>query len=74
MNDEMGTPGGTAPKCSFCEEEQSSSVRLIKGPNVYICEGCVECCRDILNGPNPKQASPNLQVEKLPSPNQIYDS
>lgn len=73
MNDEMGTPGGTAPKCSFCKEEQSSSVRMIKGPKVYICEDCVVICRDLLNGPNLKQAAPNLQVEKLPTPKQIVD-
>ena len=61
------------PRCSFCKEEQSSSVRMIKGPGVYICEECVTICKDLLDGPRFRQATPNLHVEKLPTPKEIVD-
>jgi len=33
--------------CSFCGKSQSS-VRLVAGPRVNICEECVELCNSIL--------------------------
>ena len=34
--------------CSFCGKEQSQVKKLIAGPNVYICNECIELCNDIL--------------------------
>lgn len=34
--------------CSFCGESQHSVRKLIAGPNVFICDGCVKLCGDIL--------------------------
>ena len=35
--------------CSFCNREQDEVSRLIAGPNsVYICDECVDLCREIL--------------------------
>ncbi len=35
--------------CSFCGRSQEQVSRLIAGPNfVYICDECVELCREIL--------------------------
>ena len=36
-------------KCSFCGKTQDQVRRLIAGPNVYICDECVEICSDILD-------------------------
>ena len=35
--------------CSFCGKTQSQTRRLVAGPNVYICDECIELCQDILN-------------------------
>ena len=34
--------------CSFCGKEQSQVKKLIAGPNVYICNECIDLCNDIL--------------------------
>lgn len=35
-------------RCSFCGKPQEQVRRLIAGPNVYICNECVELCQDII--------------------------
>lgn len=35
-------------RCSFCGKTQSEVKRLISGPNVYICDECIQVCMDIL--------------------------
>ena len=35
-------------RCSFCGKHQDQVGRLIAGPNVYICNECVELCNGIL--------------------------
>ena len=35
-------------KCSFCGKTQDQVKRLIAGPNVYICDECVELCDEII--------------------------
>lgn len=43
---------GLEPRnCSFCDRGQSDVQRLIAGPDeVFICNECVDLCRDILDG------------------------
>ncbi|MEW8973096.1 MAG: ATP-dependent Clp protease ATP-binding subunit ClpX [Tissierellaceae bacterium] len=35
-------------RCSFCGKPQEQVRRLIAGPNVYICNECIELCQDII--------------------------
>ncbi len=35
-------------RCSFCGKTQNEVKRLISGPNVYICDECINVCMDIL--------------------------
>lgn len=35
-------------RCSFCGKAQEQVKKLIAGPNVYICDECVDLCFDIL--------------------------
>ena len=64
-------------RCSFCGKRQEQVGRIIAGPNVYICNECVELCSSILrdemhNGVNTQQ----LELpDTLPTPEQIksYD-
>jgi hypothetical protein len=34
--------------CSFCGKSKRQVEKLIAGPNVYICDECVELCTEIL--------------------------
>jgi ATP-dependent Clp protease ATP-binding subunit ClpX len=35
--------------CSFCGKSHTEVPKLIAGPGVYICKGCVEKCNEILS-------------------------
>lgn len=34
--------------CSFCAKSQHEVRKLIAGPTVFICDGCVDLCNDII--------------------------
>ena len=34
--------------CSFCGKSHAEVKKLIAGPGVYICDGCINVCRGIL--------------------------
>ena len=36
-------------RCSFCGKTQDQVKKLIAGPNVYICDGCIDLCADIID-------------------------
>lgn len=35
-------------RCSFCNKTQDQVRKLIAGPNVYICDECIEICAEII--------------------------
>lgn len=45
-NDKKGS--GQDLHCSFCSKSQDEVQRLIAGPDVYICDECVQLCNDIM--------------------------
>jgi ATP-dependent Clp protease ATP-binding subunit ClpX len=61
-------------KCSFCGKPQDQVRRLVAGPNVYICDECIELCQDII-----KEEFSNMidyseeggSTFKLPKPKEI---
>ncbi len=40
--------------CSWCGKNKEDVQRMISGPNVYICNECVDLCNDILREENGK--------------------
>lgn len=40
--------------CSFCGNSQDEVATLVAGPNVYICDECIELCNDIVKEMNEK--------------------
>ncbi len=53
--------------CSFCGKSHSEVKKLIAGPGVYICDGCVNVCRGILEkelDEDLEEASPEFSVPK----------
>lgn len=43
--------------CSFCGKQQDEVKKLIAGPDVYICDECVELCNTILKEEEQEQVS-----------------
>ena len=58
-------------KCSFCGKSQDQVRRLIAGPNVYICDECIELCQEIIQ----EEFDENMEIDliDLPKPNEIKD-
>ena len=42
-------------RCSFCGKPHTEVAKLIAGPGIYICDGCVDLCVGILSGESPGQ-------------------
>lgn len=42
--------------CSFCGKSQEEVKKLIAGPNVYICDECIDLCNDIVREDRQKAA------------------
>src|SRR5215216_2814131 len=62
--------------CSFCGKNQDQVKRLIAGPGaVYICDECVELCREIINEEASPQARPRAgATQRMPPPRQILEN
>lgn len=60
-------------RCSFCGKPQSQVRRLVAGPNVYICDECIELCEDIIREElaSGKDTLAADGSEKLPKPREI---
>lgn len=65
-------------KCSFCGKSQDQVKKLIAGPEVYICDECVELCNEILdeeffeNKEKDGENAEELNAEKpIPKPHEI---
>jgi len=64
----------TTYRCSFCGKSQDQVQRLIAGPGgVYICDECIDLCREIIEEEQATVAKPRLQAGKIPTPKKIYD-
>src|SRR6266508_40315 len=67
--------GGTriSYTCSFCSKNQDQVRRLIAGPGaVYICDECVELCREIIQEDSGTTVRPREPLQRIPPPKIIY--
>jgi ATP-dependent Clp protease ATP-binding subunit ClpX len=61
-------------RCSFCGKSQELVSRLIAGPGgVYICDECVELCREIIEEEQVITKPRGSSSGKVPTPKKIYD-
>ncbi len=59
--------------CSFCGKNQDQVRRLIAGPGaVYICDECVELCREIIQEDSSATVKPKAPLQRIPPPKIIY--
>ena len=56
-------------RCSFCNKPQREVRKLIAGPNVYICDECVDICLDIIAEDRAREARESRR--QLPKPDEI---
>jgi ATP-dependent Clp protease ATP-binding subunit ClpX len=54
--------------CSFCGKSQHEVRKLIAGPTVFICDECVELCKDIIRQ---EAKSSRKSQEDIPRPQEI---
>jgi ATP-dependent Clp protease ATP-binding subunit ClpX len=60
--------------CSFCGKNQDQVKRLIAGPGaVYICDECVELCREIIEEEAAGPAKAKVGPHRTPPPKVIYE-
>ncbi len=60
--------------CSFCGKGQEHVRRLIAGPGaVYICDECVELCREIIDEEQAPQTTARTPTAKVPTPHRIVE-
>ncbi|HWR24446.1 MAG TPA: ATP-dependent Clp protease ATP-binding subunit ClpX [Feifaniaceae bacterium] len=58
-------------KCTFCGKSQDEVHRIIAGPGVYICNECVELCREIIDEDTATQP---VDLSDVPKPQEIMNT
>lgn len=68
----MSSDNNKTKRCSFCGRSEDEVKKLIAGPNVYICDECVEVCEGILADELEPEAD-NLaeELKDVPTPKEI---
>lgn len=57
-------------KCSFCGKHQKLVSKLIAGPDVFICNECVQLCSDIIKDDD-QTSKTSIKNGEIPSPREI---
>ena len=63
------TGTGSVLHCSFCGKNQHEVRKLIAGPSVFICNECIDLCRDIIK--EEKEEKTGRKTGGVPTPNEI---
>ncbi len=58
-------------RCSFCGRTSDEVRKLIAGPNVYICDECVEVCQHIIDEEFGDISLEEFDLTELPTPKEI---
>ena len=60
-------------RCSFCGKSQESAKRIVAGPNVYICDECIDLCKNIVENEFYEDEDQYVltEGEQLPNPAEI---
>ncbi|MFT8458515.1 MAG: ATP-dependent Clp protease ATP-binding subunit ClpX [Liquorilactobacillus ghanensis] len=57
--------------CSFCGKSQDQVKKIVAGPGVYICNECIELCKEIIDEEFKEELSEDLV--NVPKPHEIVD-
>lgn len=59
--------------CSFCGKSHAEVKKLIAGPGVYICDGCINVCRGILEKELNEPAEDAPKPFSVPKPKDLFE-
>ena len=48
-------------RCSFCGKNETEVLKLVAGPRVYICDGCVAIASRMMNDPRDEDQPPAVE-------------
>ncbi len=68
-----GISGKDKLQCSFCGKNQTEVRKLVAGPEVYICDECIDLCNDILTDTKVKSNSTSEEFFRVPAPKEIME-
>lgn len=55
MTEASNVAAAARMRCSFCNRSQDEVKKLVAGPGVLICDGCVQLCVEVIaNTPDPE--------------------
>ena len=66
----FNSKGNENYRCSFCGKSQDQVKKLIAGPDVYICDACIELCNEIIVEELEEEKAAGR--EELLKPKEIY--
>lgn len=69
----MANKNEQPPVCNFCGRSGDEVERLIAGPGVFICNECIEVCRNILEEEMKTSKKKGLLDFELPTPEKIKE-
>lgn len=69
----MANKNEQPPVCNFCGRSGDEVERLIVGPGVFICNECIEVCRNILEEEMKTSKKKGLPDFELPTPEKIKE-
>ena len=58
-------------RCSFCGRTGDEVRKLVAGPNVYICDECVEVCQSIIDEELGHSDEAGFSLKHVPTPHEI---
>lgn len=59
-------------RCSFCGKTQEEVRKIVAGPGVYICDECINLCKDIIDEEFYEDA--DHELTEVPTPQEILDA
>lgn len=59
--------------CSFCGKSHAEVKKLIAGPGVYICDGCINVCRGILEKELNEEEEEAPRDFSVPKPKELFE-
>ncbi|MCH4008386.1 ATP-dependent Clp protease ATP-binding subunit ClpX [Companilactobacillus sp.] len=69
MFDSTETTGTGTISCSFCGKTQDQVKKIVAGPGVYICNECIDLCKEIIDEELGDDTP--LDLENIPTPVEI---
>ena len=70
MSDDFQNEQFVSCSCSFCGKSQDEVGKLVAGPNVYICDECIQLCSEIIEEESEKE---DKDAQRIMAPNQIKE-